>query len=442
LIKFVYMEVKPVKIFASQNSPRLRFIVDLILNEILGLSWEIITDKRKLGKCFVINYSDENISGSFRICPDKLLFDTGISPPEIIVSDWKGLPVFYQSSENSDLPFDIFAASFFLVARYEEYLEFRPDEFGRFKSSDSLAFKHGFLGIPVVDLWVKELARSLVKKFPSLTFRRNEYTSLLTCDIDEAFAYLGKNLVGSIQGFIRDIASGSKNVSHRLNCLTKSEKDPYEVYEYMIESADRTRTVTKFFFPVGDHSEYDKNPSWKNIDYRELISKIAGKFIIGLHPSFHASASLRMINTELKRLNIITSKVCRLSRFHFLRISMPESYRNLCNAGIKEDYSMGYSDEPGFRAGIARSFRFYDIIEDKVTDLRIFPFQVMDVTLGNNKKLKIPEAKEAIGYMIAQTKKAGGSFISIWHNTSLLDIPECRGLRELFEFTLKEQAVS
>ena len=40
-------------------------------------------------------------------------------------------------------------------------------------------------------------------------------------------------------------------------------------------------------------------------------------------------------------------------------------------------------DEPGFRAGIARSFRFYDIIEDKITDLRIFPFQVMDVTLSS-----------------------------------------------------------
>ena len=60
MTKFVYMEVKPVKIFTSQNSPRLRFIADLILNEILGLSWEIITDKRKLGKFPVINYSDEN----------------------------------------------------------------------------------------------------------------------------------------------------------------------------------------------------------------------------------------------------------------------------------------------------------------------------------------------------------------------------------------------
>ena len=433
------MEVKPVKIFTSQNSPRLGFIADLILNEILGLSWEIITDKRKLGKFPVINYSDENVTGSFKITPVKLLFDNRVSPQEIVVSDWKGLPIFFQSSENADLPFDIFAASFFLVARYEEYLEFQPDEFGRFRSSNSLAFKHGFLGIPVVDLWVKELAKSLVKKFPALTFKRSEYNSLLTFDIDEAFAYLGKNLIGNIGGFIHDIASGSKKASRRLSCLTKGEKDPYEVFEYMIESVGKTRTETKFFFPVGDHSEYEKNPSWKNNDYRNLISKIAGKFNIGLHPSFRASASLPLINAELKRLKAITSKDCQFSRFHFLRITMPDSYRNLSDAGIHEDYSMGYSDETGFRAGIARSFRFYDIIEEKITDLRIFPFQVMDVTLSSNKKLNAAEAKEVIGKMIIQTKKAGGSFISIWHNTSLLDAPECLELRELFEFTLKQQ---
>lgn len=433
------MELKPVKIFASQDSPRLRFIADLIMNEILGLSWEIITDKRRLGKFPVINYSDENVAGSFRISKVNLLFDKGISPQEIVVSDWNGMPVFFQSSEGSDIPFDIFAASFFLVSRYEEYLQFVPDEVGSFRSSDSLAFKHRFLGVPVVDLWVKELAKSLVKKFPALTFRRSEYNSLMTFDIDEAFAFLGKNLIGNIGGFIHDITSGSKNASHRLSCLTRREKDPYEVFEYMIESVNKAGTEAKFFFPVGDRSKHEKNPSWKNNDYRHLISRIANNFKIGLHPSLEASISLPLINAELKRLNTISRQECRLSRFHFLKIIMPESYRNLIEAGINEDYSMGYSDEPGFRAGIARSFRFYDILEEKITDLRIFPFMVMEVTLSGNKKLKAKEAKEVICNMILQTKKAGGHFISIWHNTSLLNTTECSEWREIFEFTVNEQ---
>jgi len=433
------MEVKPVKIFATGNQPRLRYVADLILNEILGLSWELVTDRRKLGKFPVINYSDEMIPNSFRIDPVPLLFETGIRPQEIVISDWKGVPVFFQSAVDSDLPFDVFAATFYMVSRYEEYLKFEPDDNGRFRSSGSLALKNGFLGIPVVDIWAKELAKALVRKFQNLTFKRNEYNALITFDIDEPFAFLGKNLIGNIGGFLHDITSKSNNAGHRLGCLTGGEKDPYEVFDYMIGSADHNKTETKFFFPVGNPSGFDRNPSWKNDKYRNLICRIADKFDVGLHPSFKAATNLSIVSTEVQRLKAIIKKECRISRFHYLKIAMPLSYRNLSDAGIKEDYSMGFNDEPGFRAGIARPYRFYDVADDKMTDLYIFPFQVMDVTLRDYKKLKPDEAKESVSNMIQQTKKSGGLFVSIWHNTSLLETPECKAWREVFEFTLKEQ---
>jgi hypothetical protein len=433
------MEVKPVKIFAAGNQPRLRYVADLILNEILGLSWELVTDRRKLGKFPVINYSDEKIPNSFRINPVPLLFEAGVRPQEIAVGDWKGIPVFFQSAVDSDFPFDIFAATFYMVSRYEEYLEFEPDDYGRFRSSGSLALKHGFLGIPVVDIWAKELAKALVKRFQNLAFKPSEYKSLLTIDVDKPFAFLGKNLIGNIGGFLHDIISKSNNAGHRLGCLRGGEKDPYEVFDYMIGSADISQVETKFFFPVGNPSDFDMNPSWKNDEYRNLIRRIADKFNIGLHPSFKAATNLPIVTTEVQRLKSITKNECRLSRFHYLKIVMPLSYRNICDAGIKEDYSMGFSDEPGFRAGIARPFRFYDVADDKMTDLYIFPFQIMDITLKDYKKLTPEEAKESISKMIQQTKKSGGLFVSIWHNTTLLDTPECKAWREVFEFTLKEQ---
>ncbi len=210
------MEVKPVKLFASGNVPRLRYIADLLLREILGLSWEIVTDKRKLGKYPVINYSDDNIPGSVKISPVPLLHETGVRAQEIAVKEWKRLPVFFQTSSDSDLPFDIFAAAFYLVARYEEYLDFVPDEFGRFKASGSLAFIHGFLGIPVVDLWARELALALVRKFQTLAFKRNDFEALLTVDIDEPYAYPGKGLFGSIGRFIHDLASKPGRVGLRV----------------------------------------------------------------------------------------------------------------------------------------------------------------------------------------------------------------------------------
>jgi hypothetical protein len=434
------MDLRPVKIYSAENVPRLRYIAGIIMGDILGLSWEIISDKRKLGKHNIINYSSENIAGSFKITPDPLLFEKGISPKEIIVDEWNGMKVFFPTSVDSDFSFDVFAASFFMVSRYEEYLDYNPDEYGRFPASSSLAYKNGFLGIPVVDLWAQELAKALVRKFRNMAFRRNEYKALLTIDTDQPFAYLGKGLIRSIGGLFRDITINSRSVGDRYRVVAGGEKDPFEIFDYLIENIEKSSVDTRFFFPVGDHSEYDKNPSWKNEDYRRLIHRIDDRFKTGLHPSFNASGDSSVTHTETVRLKTILEKEITLSRFHFIRLFMPRSYRAIIDSGILEDYSMGYPDEPGFRAGIARPYPFYDIAADVETILKIVPFQVMDVTLYNYKKLDPVASKEIILNMINETRKVGGLFVSIWHNTSLLNNQEWQGWRELFEYMLKNQA--
>jgi len=433
------MDSRPVRIYTKEDVPRLRYVAEIILGDILGLSWEVVTDKRKLGKNPVINYSSENITGSFKIAPDSLLFETGIAPREIIISEWKSLPVFFPSSSDSDIPFDIFAASFYLVSRYEEYLDFQPDKFERFPASSSLAFKNGFLGIPVIDKWTKEMAKALLKKFQSLAFKRNEYKALLTSDADQPFAYLGKGLIRSLGGLFRDITNNEGHVGERYNTMAKGEKDPYQVFDYIIENIEKHKADVRFFFPVGDHSQYDKNPSWKNDEYIKLIHSITEKFTIGLHPSFYAAGDYSMINKESVRLHSMSGKAVIISRFHYIRLFMPQSYRDICKAGISEDYSMGYPDEPGFRAGIARPFYFYDVLEDKQTTLKIVPFQVMDATLYEYKNIDPAAAKELILKLISEIKKVGGLFVSIWHNTSLLDNEEWIGWRDVFEFMLKNQ---
>ncbi len=429
----------PVKIFTTSNVPRLRYVVDLILNDILGLSWQIISDRRKLGKGIIINYSNEIIPGSFRLFHVGLLFETGIKKQDILVGNWNSLPIFFQTPEDSDLPFDIFAATFYLVSRYEEYLEFQPDEHGRFSGSQSLAYRHGFLGIPVINLWAIEFAKVLLRKYQTLSFKRNEFKALVTVDVDEPFAYRGRNLIGNIGGFLNDITSKPGKAAHRLGCLTGREKDPYEVFEYLADNIKKNNADVKFFFPVGDRSDYDRNPSWKNAGYRKLISGIAERFNVGLHPSFKASTDIKAIATELKRLKSILKREISVSRFHFLRIAMPLSYKFISSTTIIEDYSMGYHDEPGFRAGIAGPFMFYNVAEDKLTNLRIFPFQIMDVTLISYKKLNPGPARDVINNLIAETRRGGGTFVSIWHNTTLQDNPESRGWREVFEFTLETQ---
>ncbi len=314
------MTLPKVKIYARADAPRLGYIAGIILGDILGLTWEIVTDRRKLGKHPVINYSEENIKGSFKISPDPLLFETGISRREITVSIWKNLPVFFQTSDGSDLPFDIFAASFYMVSRYEEYLDHQPDEHGRFRASSSLAFRNGFLERPVVDLWTKEFSKAFLKKYPSLAFMRNEFRALLTIDSDQPFAYLGRNLLVSVGGLIRDMTSKKSHLADRYKVVKHDMKDPYEVYDYILEKIEKHNAESKFFFPTGDHSKYDKNPSWKSQEYRDLINRIVSRFSCGVHPSYFAAEKPQLLETELDRLRTITGKEIDTSRYPFPQV--------------------------------------------------------------------------------------------------------------------------
>jgi hypothetical protein len=407
------MDTLRVKIFTSRDVPRLRYIAGILLGELLGLSWEIVTDRRRLGKNPVINYSGEKVKDSFSIYPSTLLFENDIREYDITVSDWKGLPVFFQSAPDSDLPFDIFAASFYLITRYEEYLGFQPDEHGRFSASSSIAYKNGFLYKPVVDLWVREWAKVLVLRFRNMVFKKNIFRSLLTIDIDQPFEYKGKDLLRTVGGFLLDMGRSQGRTEERLHAISGGEKDPWDVFDYVIEQIEANGMEARFFIPTGDRSDYDKQPSWHNHDYRQLITKISLNYDIGLHPSYYASFDSSKLKNELIRLNKISSKEISASRFHYLRIKFPDSFRNLIREGLKEDYSLGYHDEPGFRAGIARPFRFYDLVDDKETDLTIVPFQIMDATIMKYKK------QEASSYVygtihplsITKNMQAGGLFL-------------------------------
>ncbi|MCU0363880.1 MAG: polysaccharide deacetylase family protein, partial [Bacteroidales bacterium] len=338
-----------------------------------------------------------------------------------------------------DIPFDIFSAAFYLVTRYEEYSAENRDEHGRYMASASLAFRNGFLQLPVIDMWTRELALLLARKFRTLSFRRNEFGSILTMDADQPFAYLGRSLLRSVGGMLLDIGRKDGHASERYRTVAKGELDPFNVFDYILSELAETGTEARFFFPVGDNSRYDVNPSWKSNDYRDLISKVSERHPAGIHPSYYAADDDSMLSAEIERLGKITGNGIHGSRYHYIRLFIPRSYKALLACGISEDYSMGYPEEPGFRAGIARPFMFYDAAEDIATSLRVYPFMAMDATFYKYKEMSHEESLGMLCSLIDSTRNAGGLFSTIWHNTSLLDDENGRKWRKVFEAMLKYQ---
>jgi hypothetical protein len=99
---------------------------------------------------------------------------------------------------------------------------------------------------------------------------------------------------------------------------------------------------------------------------------------------------------------------------------------------------MGYASYPGFRAGTSSPFNFYDLKAEYETNLVVFPFAVMDVTLRQYLSLTPHEAVVRIKNISRDVKRVEGTFLSLWHNECLSDQGIWKGWREVFEEMVEE----
>jgi len=56
----------------------------------------------------------------------------------------------FRTSDATEMSFDVFAASFYLVSRYEEYLSYEPDDHNRYTAGFSCLSQHDLLMEPLV----------------------------------------------------------------------------------------------------------------------------------------------------------------------------------------------------------------------------------------------------------------------------------------------------
>ncbi len=433
-------------IYTNKSSQRLIYILKFLFNDIQGVEFKIVTDKNEFvtSDSPKINYTTDPMEGSIQIIPTDLLFESNILQKKIEVSNWENLKVFFQTSENADIPFDLFAASFYLISRYEEYLPFSADKHGRFEANQSLSGKNGFLYDPVIDQWACKLSGLLKEGFPDLpagqagfeTCKR-EFKYISTIDIDNAYAYLYKGTVRTIGATMRDLFKLDVNENiKRFQALT-GEKDPFDTYGYLDALHKQYGIEPLWFFLVGNYNTYDKNLPLDNEAFQELIKEISEVAEIGIHPSYESNKSFDQLKKEFDYLSGISKKPITKSRQHYLKLLFTETYQNLIKLGIKEDYTLGYATDVGFRAGTCTPFNFYDLYNEKETDLKIYPFQVMDTTLNQYLKLDVDEAVNKIGEIIQKVKQVNGTFISLWHNESLSDHGHWKGWEPVYKKMLE-----
>jgi len=388
----------------------------------------------------IINYSFETLPvNDIWIKPTGLLNETGINHNlEIKIGHAGETPLLF-GNQKDDLGFDIFAAVFFCLSRYEEYQSHAKfDKFGRYLHDSSLLHQQKVLHKPVVDYWMRLLRNKLAFHYPALKMDKPQYACLSTLDIDNAYAFRHKSLLRQTIGLLKDAATGKiYNAKMRSQVRAGYIPDPYDTYGYIKNSHAKLGITPLLFFLLARYNRIDNSLPPTSKHYRALIRQCSRFADIGIHTSYHSVTNPDTVETEKQTLENILGTSIEHVRQHYLAAKVPQSFRQFHNAGLLHDYSLGYAGAYGFRAGTSFPFYLYDIASEQVVNILLYSTPVMEVTLQQYLKLSVQDAKTVYTQVIGEVKKSGGVYVGLWHNETLSDKGAWKGWCTVFEHMLE-----
>ena len=386
-----------------------------------------------------ITYTKQPLQNEFFIRSNEMLFEQGINDIQLTIADWEGTPCFFPTGERSNLPFDVFAASFFLISRYEEYLPHVKDIHSRFSPKDSIAYQNGFLQKPVVDIWAYKLLEALKERFEDFEYKIKGYDFVSVLDVATSHCYANRGIVRGLAGLIMDFGTFKlKRVVDRILVGLNRMKDPFDNYEELIALHKKYKVKCNFFFQFADYSKYDKNVSTNSMKFKSLIKYVADYAPVSLAASYSSFTDLELLKKEKANLEEVINRPVNSSKMRYNRVDVPETYRNLITAEFTDDYTMGYTYELGFRAGTCTEFQFYDIPLEVKQPIKVHPFAIHDYALSRIKKDEV--ILQQVKKITDEVRRVNGTTIVMFSN-ELLGNKDDRDWMSLYAEIVKEQHV-
>src|SRR6185437_12030100 len=108
-------------VYSHKPSARFTYIADFILKNLCGFEIGYTNNQEEFSSHTgaKLSYNETPIQTEINITPHTLLFEKGIKQQNISISTWQNTPTIFKNA-NAQVPFDIFAASFFLMSRRSE----------------------------------------------------------------------------------------------------------------------------------------------------------------------------------------------------------------------------------------------------------------------------------------------------------------------------------
>lgn len=325
---------------------------------------------------------------------------------------------FFEENKNRSVIInaDIISATLFMLTRWEEIVVPVRDEHNRFPGKESVAFKQGFLDIPIVDQYALILQAWIKKLVQSWEPKNKKFSISLSHDIDSIKAPLFRKMGGDI--FKR------RNISmavDKLKYITKQKSDPYleGIFE-LADSSERQNLKSAFYWMTADQSDMDSGYFAQFKDFKTIVKELQSRgHEAGFHAGYYTYDDRDRFKIEKNRLERATGLDNFGGRQHYLRFKVPNTWRLWEQVELAYDSTMGYSDNEGFRCGTCFPFHPFDLEYDRQMNIVEIPLIVMEATLIDKQGFSSERFLERVLLLAKRCKEVNGVFTLLWHNTRI-----------------------
>ena len=423
-----------------------KYIIDIIFNEFLGLTYkinirncenyEIILNNNKI--IIIKDYffkkhekeeqylSIENIPKECKFIKKSALIDNNI-------------PIIFGKNQLNINPnriiseIDIFSSSFFMLTRWEEYVNKKRDLHNRFPLRESYAYKNKFYEIPVVNEYVEILWKMLVYLGCKQERKKRSFNKILTHDID-LLLFSSRSILKTVSAelfFRKNVSNAFYSLRNIIKGRMNKDLDLFNNFNYLMNLSEKYNLKSYFFFMGINKKKNNGGYPLKSKFIKSIIGEIIKRgHIIGFHPGYETYNNYKKWKQEYELLSECFSQKITCGRQHFLRFDIPLTFQIWEDNKMEWESSLGFSEKEGFRCGTCYEFSTFNIKTRQKLKLKEKPLIVMDDTIDNKGKIeKVINIKNTI-------KRFNGDFVLLWHNSSF-NIPIWENGKQIYEEILK-----
>ncbi len=419
----------------NDNRPERTYAIDALLHTLLEFSkdnYKIVFDDNL--DSYVIEVEKGRIMVEdhfFRYFPAPLSYLDKQNVPNglhFLHAYDKEIPIIYgidkmeQNGTTTTIGVDIFASTFFMLTRWEEFL-FGREEKGDCDEALLFMVKHNAYTRPIVHEY-EDLMRKILQSYGLNLKSERKYNAVLSHDVD---GFLTPSWTNIAKSFVWQAIHGVPK--NKVLNLTWKEKIKYKLafsnafvqFDMFMALAEKLNIKEWFYLKVCEKGEKEATYRFSDKITEDVVERLKKRnnpnLVLGFHPSQNVFGKERQWTKEVSRIKELLHETPSIGRNHHLLYNnqMLRLWETLSNPSLHISNCV-FHKRQGFRSGICVPYPLFDVYQRREMMLMEHPCQIMDTVIRYDEIIKSEEQRWLdVKTVIDNAKQYQGELVVTWH---------------------------